>query len=139
VFKATLVFNTRFWGDRLPTMGFVHVPEARIPTWWSAWREPAPVLVAWAGGGAADRLRGLSPVDVAVAELAPVLGTSEAAVRRELVAVHHHDWSADPWAGGAYAYVAVGGVEAQYQAHRPLEGTLFFACQAGATGSEGSP
>lgn len=129
VFKATLVFGRRFWGERVPAMGFVHAPGAQIPTWWSAWPHPSPVLVAWAGGDAADRLKRRTPLDVdaAIGEVARLLGTGEAVVRRELVAVHHQDWSADPYAGGAYAYVAVGGIDAQAHARRPIAGTLFLA------------
>lgn len=127
--KLTLRFRARFWGGRPPAPAFVHVPHARFPTWWAAWPAPVPLLVAWAGGGAADRLRasGVAVPDVAIAEAAPLLGVSEAEVRRQLLAVHHHDWSADPYSGGAYAYVAVGGIEAQRRAALPIDDTLFFA------------
>ncbi len=127
--KLTLQFRSRFWGDRLPVMGFFHVRHGSYITWWSAWPEPAPLLVAWAGGTAAERLQRAPDTltEVAVAEGARLLGTSEERVRRELAAVHHHDWRADPWAGGAYTYLRVGGIEAQARAAQPVAETLFFA------------
>jgi monoamine oxidase len=41
-----------------------------------------------------------------------------------------HDWQADPWARGAYAYPRVGGAGAARALARPLGGTLFFAGEA---------
>lgn len=114
----------------LPPACFVHLPGAPLPTWWTAWRGPTPVLVGWAGGTSAARLRrgGDRQVrEAAIAGAAALLGADEAELRAALVAVHFHDWTADRWSGGAYAWHRVGGVEAQARAAAPVEDALFFA------------
>jgi monoamine oxidase len=40
------------------------------------------------------------------------------------------DWSADPFARGAYSWVLVGGAGARRELARPLRDTLFFAGEA---------
>jgi monoamine oxidase len=48
----------------------------------------------------------------------------------ELVGWHAHNWSADPYARGAYSYVRVGGLAAQERFGDPVEDTLYFAGEA---------
>ena len=38
-----------------------------------------------------------------------------------------HDWQQDPFALGAYSYVATGGLKASQQMSEPVENTLYFA------------
>ena len=40
---------------------------------------------------------------------------------------YSHDWQRDPYALGAYSYVATGGLDASRQMSQPVEQTLFFA------------
>ena len=47
-----------------------------------------------------------------------------------LEAAYWHDWQTDPFARGAYSYVAVGGDDAQQQLAAPVDETLFFAGEA---------
>ena len=47
-----------------------------------------------------------------------------------LVSAQYHDWSADPFARGAYSYVTVGGRTARKRLAAPLRDTLFFAGEA---------
>ncbi|MGA7825849.1 MAG: FAD-dependent oxidoreductase, partial [Steroidobacteraceae bacterium] len=54
----------------------------------------------------------------------------------ELEGWYYHDWQADPFARGAYSYVAVGGSEARAALACPIETTLFFAGEATDTGGE---
>lgn len=125
-----LVSPKRFVGGELLPACFVHLPEADLPTWWTAWKEPTPLLVGWAGGEAASRLRpdvARDPEAVAVAGAAALLGAAPDAVRAALASVHFHDWSADPFSGGAYSWHGVGGLQAQQRAAMPVADTLFFA------------
>jgi monoamine oxidase len=46
-----------------------------------------------------------------------------------------HNWQADPFARGAYSYVAVGGGGAREALRTPLADTLYFAGEA--TDTEG--
>jgi len=49
-----------------------------------------------------------------------------------------HDWGSDPWARGAYSYVAVGGMTARSKLTKPIENTLVFAGEAFDTSGQAS-
>lgn len=134
VVKLLLAFKERFWTRLFPAeLGFLSTFDEPFQAWWTGYPLYAPVLVAWAGGSAADALTGLTleqRVDRALDSLAHVLRLPRADVDRQVVAWHTHDWAADPYARGAYSYVLVGGMEAQAEFARPVENTLFFAGEA---------
>jgi monoamine oxidase len=141
VAKVVLQFDEPFWVDRkfskriaderLDTMSFLHGrDDVPLPVWWTAYPVRAPLLVGWRGGPGAMPLAGLSRDDVVaagVASLASLLGVSRRSIERRLVAGFNHDWTADPFARGAYSYVAVGGAGASKRISKPVENTLFFA------------
>ena len=77
-------------------------------------------------------------LDPALATLGILLGQSPGALRRELVSWHAHNWTADPFARGAYTYVRVGGLDAQRRFGLPVEDTLYFAGEAAAAGGHWS-
>jgi monoamine oxidase len=52
-----------------------------------------------------------------------------------LESLYYHDWYGDPFAGGAYSYIPVGGLEAAGLLAAPVADTLFFAGEA--TNTEG--
>lgn len=117
--------------------GFIHSNVKGVPVWWSL--SPDPVLVGWAGGPAAKALLMLPPssrVRRAVGSLAEILGVSPARVRAAIVACDTRDWSHDPFSRGAYSFTAAGHDDAGGELGRPLKGTLFFAGEATAEGSE---
>jgi monoamine oxidase len=135
VVKVVLGFRRPFWrevgelGDAL----FVHAYESAVPTWWKPADPDAALLTGWAGGPYAARLLGVGGEGVAamaVDSLAAALGLSGAEVRSQLTSWHFHDWSADPFARGAYTYVGVGGADAHRTLAAPVAGTLFFAGEA---------
>lgn len=112
-------------------------PEGgRFNVWWTPSPVRAPMMTAWAGGSAAERMEaeGIDVVAQALEELAGWLGLSRAEVEAELEEWHRHDWAVDPFARGAYSYVPAGALEAQETLGRPVEGTLFFAGEATCTG-----
>ncbi|HEX6911827.1 MAG TPA: FAD-dependent oxidoreductase, partial [Longimicrobium sp.] len=104
----------------------------RFNVWWTPSPVRAPVLTAWAGGTAAERMKadGTDPVEAALDDLAGWLGVPRAEVEAELDEWHHHDWAADPYARGAYSYVPAGALDAQARLARPVDDTLFFAGEA---------
>jgi monoamine oxidase len=134
VVKLVFAFADRIWERRFPNeLGFLIAPNETFNGWWTGYPVYAPVLVAWAGGPAADALAGLSSmarVDRALESLAHLLGEARSFVDRQLVTWAGHDWAADPFARGAYSYVRSGGIEAQALLASPLEDTLFFAGEA---------
>ena len=150
VTRINLMFRERFWEDAkvwdehgaavsFRNAGFFHCPEAAIPTWWTQLPLRAPLLVGWAGGPAADRLRsegGL--VDQAITSLSLILNTSTAEIQGELEASYIHDWHDDAFSRGAYSYVPVNGLEAQQVLSQPLDHKLFFAGEATCAGHVGT-
>jgi monoamine oxidase len=136
VIKAALLFRTPFWEEieraRYRGVSFFHSPETAFPTFWSALPERAPLLVAWAGGPKAARLSGAAAPEIvqqAVANLGSILG-ARAGIEKRLAASWIHDWQQDPFARGAYSYVAVGAHGARRALAEPLRDTLFFAGEA---------
>ena len=144
IIKLQLRFARSFWetlqDGRYRDAGFFHVPDAAFRTFWTPAPVQAPLLVAWAGGPAAQRLAaGASPADLVRKALASleVLFGREIDYAAELRAYYYHDWQQDVFARGAYSYVTVGGTEARAALARPIEHTLFFAGEATDTGDEG--
>jgi monoamine oxidase len=114
-------------------LSFLHQWSSPIPTWWTSAPSQVPMIVGWAGGPAADRLRRLSREDLlrtALSTLATLLDLPPARVRKSLLGWHVHDWGADPFSRGAYSYAGVGGASAADALARPARNTLFFAGEA---------
>lgn len=120
------------WGPHLPT--WFHDWHQPWPTFWTY--QPmrnVPAVVAWAGGTSADRLRELSPgqqVQSAVACLARALGLTLEAMQSLVSGWWSHDWCADPYCRGAYAFVRAGREQAARSLPEPVQQTLFFAGEA---------
>lgn len=143
--KLVLRFHTPFWEGlehgRYREAGFLHASQCAFPTFWTALPLRAPVLCAWAGGPRAQQLseschgRLGDLVEQALQSLETMFG-NRCDVRGELQGVYVQDWQKDPFARGAYSYVAVGGATAREQLAAPLEDTLFFAGEATDTTGE---
>jgi monoamine oxidase len=154
VVRIVLRFRKRFWEDLdipgtgaredLEQLGFIHYPEAPIPTWWTLLPIRAPILVGWTGGPNAERLLTRRLVDggeilgKAMSSLHQIFGIAESKLRELLVASYTHDWHSDPFARGAYAYLPVNGLAAQQTLSHPVDDTLFFAGEATSVGHIGT-
>jgi len=141
VVKIIFTFRERFWDDagflkkrKIKTpLNFIHTSDGDVPTWWTTAPVISPVLTAWAGGHAADRLLTESPdsrIDRTLQSLTTMFAMKRAAINDLLDAAHTHDWQADPFSRGAYSYAAVGGTRAFKELAKPIEATLFFAGEA---------
>jgi monoamine oxidase len=142
VIKIMLQFREAFWeelGDgRFRDAAFFHVQGATFPTFWTPLPLRAPVLAAWCAGPNAARLTGHDESQVlteALDSLSELFGKRSRATE-QLRAAHIHDWQADPFACGAYSFVAVGGYGARRVLARPLQRTLYFAGEATDTDGE---
>lgn len=151
VVRIVLVFRERFWEgldiagtgahEDLSQLGFIHYPGAPIPTWWSLLPLHAPLLVGWTGGPGAEKFAGLSEADLvseALHSLKEIFAVSETSLRKTLLRSYTHDWNADPFAHGSYAYLPVNGLAAQQELARPVQNTLFFAGEATSVGHIGT-
>lgn len=134
VLKVALRYRDAFWHTaargRYRDAVFFRAPGAPIPSFWTARPARAPLLIAWAGGPNAARLAGSGAPNIigqAVTGLKALFG---ARAERGLVAAWVHDWQEDPYARGAYSYVAVGGAGARKALAAPLRDTLYFAGEA---------
>lgn len=151
VMRIVLVFRARFWEgldipgagaqEDLSQLGFLHYPEAAVPTWWSLLPLHAPVLVGWAGGPGAEEFADMSDaerVSQALRSLKKIFGVSETSLRKTLLHSYLRDWNADPFSRGAYAYLPVHGLESQQELARPVQNTIFFAGEATSVGHIGT-
>jgi monoamine oxidase len=113
--------------------GFLQGEMGPLPVWWTVAPPEAPLLVGWAGGPAAERSRETDVgalVERALEALAERLGAPRDRLAARVAAWWSHDWTADPFARGAYSYPLVGGADAGAALAEPVEGTLFFAGEA---------
>jgi monoamine oxidase len=142
--KVVLRFRELFWDlprreaaepaePVLPRLGFLFSGDPDMPTWWSAYPLHLPLLTGWAAGPRGARLGALpeaANVEKALEALARALGLARGALESRLSGWHLHNWSADPYARGAYSWVRVGGADAPGRLAAPVAGTLFFAGEA---------
>jgi monoamine oxidase len=133
VVRIVLRLRERFWAPEYHNLSFVHSSDPDFPTWWTNYPMRTPIIVGWCGG---PRARALSQLPVnqlesrAVTSLARQMRISRQRLRSLVEGFWTHDWEHDPFARGAYSYVAVGGTGATAALARPLRRTLFFAGEA---------
>ncbi|HEV2268026.1 MAG TPA: NAD(P)/FAD-dependent oxidoreductase [Steroidobacteraceae bacterium] len=141
VLKVILRFQRPFWEEqedgRYADASFFHAPGIVFPTFWTLLPKRAPLLNAWVGGPTAAQLCELSDDEI----IRQALDCVSTVFRGgngvpEVQAAYVHNWARDPYARGAYSYVAVGGGEAREVLATPLGGTLFFAGEATDTTGE---
>jgi monoamine oxidase len=141
VLKVGLHFSRPFWeeleGGRYADASFFHAPGKVFPTLWTLLPARVPLLNAWVGGPTAGRLSELTDGEIiqqAIDCVSSVLcgGAGVPPVQ----AAYVHNWMRDPYARGAYSYVAVGGGNAREVLATPLGGALFFAGEATDTSGE---
>jgi monoamine oxidase len=134
VVKLVLRFREAFWEDAgYEGLAFLHTASGPFHTWWTTRPMRTPVVTGWAGGPAARRLAGINEevvLDQALDFLAVTFSQKRQRLAGLLVAHHLCDWQADPFSRGAYASVAVNGLDAPKRLAEPVEGTLYFAGEA---------
>lgn len=117
----------------MPRLSFLFADDPVVPTWWTAHPIVAPLLTGWVAGPRAARLANTSAdevADEAVMALARILDMERDVLANLLVGRYIHNWSSDPFSGGGYSYVAVGGLDAPGELAAPVAETLFFAGEA---------
>ena len=135
VLRFTLLFRERFWRNlpntpELRNLSFLLTPDAVPPVWWTAAPELDATLTGWIGGPRVESLPFRMDEELgdhACRTLANLMHLSSDFVRGQLVSVRTVDWRTDPFAQGAYSYVAAGGVDASRRLAEPVADTLFFA------------
>jgi monoamine oxidase len=137
VAKLVLRFVENPFEHRAPKDAeFIHAIDSVFPTFWLQSKNEQHQVTAWSGGPNAIALSGIAPAEIserALVSLASLLDTTPDVLRRDLCGVHFHDFSRDPFALGAYAYVRPGPLDSRELRKRlvaPIEDTLFFAGEA---------
>jgi monoamine oxidase len=142
VIKVDLEFRSRFWdrldGGRYADASFFRARTSRIQTIWTRLPQRSPILVAWAGGGAAQRLidERADPIRTALEACATLFPSVD--ILEELRNAYYHDWQADPFSCGAYSFLRVGGTGARESLADSIAETLFFAGEATSSDDSGT-
>jgi monoamine oxidase len=129
VIRVAMRFDRGFWQSQWPDVAFFHAPQAPFPTLWTPLPMRAPLLMAWAGGPKAARLRNASQGVLLAAALESVK-TIFRRVPDVPADVLIKDWARDPLSKGAYSYLRVSGEGARRDLSKPIDGTVFFAGEA---------
>ena len=139
---SLLRFRHAFWeeleGGKYEGAAFFHSATTPFPTFWTSLPLRAPLLTAWIAGPKAAQLSTFEMPDIvrqALESLSTIFG-GRAHSELELEAAYLHNWQTDPFARGAYSYIAVGGADARNALAAPLDDTLFFAGEATDTANE---
>jgi monoamine oxidase len=135
--KLMLRFRSAFWeqigNGAYRDATFFHAEGLPFTVFWNQLPSHAPLLVAWAGGPRVERLDSSGSMahltQQALQSLDAMFG-KQWDVADEFEAAYYHDWQRDPFARGAYSYVAVGGGTARAELAAPVDDTLFFAGEA---------
>lgn len=130
--KVWLTFPRRFWGDA-DWINRAAEPVGRF-TQFFAPRTPTPMLAAFHTGACARALEALGDDETVAAALAALRATYGPDVPAPTEA-HVTRWSRDPFARGAYSFVAAGATPDDRAAlATPLGRSVFFAGEATHTG-----
>jgi monoamine oxidase len=136
VVKFLLRFATPWWanvgGRNLADLSFL-LSNAPVPTWWTQYPDPYPVLTGWFGGPKADTVSALGEnelVEMGLASLAEIFGLPVDRLRAMLVASRAIDWGSDPFARGAYSYVTPETRAALPVLRRPDRDGIFISGEA---------
>ena len=143
VVKVVLCFRSCFWealqGGAYRDAGFFRDRNGPFLAFWTQFPLHRPLIVAWAGGPNAEALHGRTQEEVvteALDQFGALLSAAERA-RDEFVSATVHDWNSDPFACGAYSYLAVGGENSRSVLAEPIGDTLFFAGEATSEDGQG--
>lgn len=141
--RIALCFRTAFWEQisdgRYRDGAFFRCVGQPFAAYWTQVPVRSELIVAWAGGPPAAALSDASQAELigrALDGLGALFG-EPALVRKEFEGGIMHDWIHDPFARGAYSYVAVGGGDARAALAAPVDDTLFFAGEAASNGGQG--
>jgi len=143
VVKVALWFRTAFWerirNGRYRDAAFFRCDRHPFPTYWTQLPVRSKLVVAWVGGPRAIAMSGVVEADLIERALNGfgALFNQPELVREEFEGGLTHDWSRDPFARGAYSYIAVGGGDARAALAAPVDDTLFFAGEATSTDGQG--
>jgi len=136
VLKLLFLFKDRWWsgarGKNFEKLFFMFSRES-IPTWWTQYPDPAPVLAGWLGGPKAEQLAARSDTDlveIGLASLSRIFDVAVADLRALLRRAVIANWIADPFSRGAYSYATPQTPSARAELLKPIADKIFFCGEA---------
>lgn len=136
VIKLLLRFDHKWWGSirekQFEKLFFMFSKEI-IPTWWTQYPEPHPVLTGWLAGPKAHAFVYKSNeelVSLALESLSHIFTIDVARLREMLITGRVFVWERDPFAGGGYSYPTPESEAAVDELIRPERDRLYFAGEA---------
>jgi monoamine oxidase len=135
VVKLLFRFERPWWanalGRDLSRLSFI-LGDAFVPTWWTQYPRPHPVLTGWLAGPRAAKSALSEPelIDRGLDALASIFERDAATLRTTLVAARAIHWGQDRFARGAYSYATPESHTAQDELARPVHGVLYCAGEA---------
>jgi monoamine oxidase len=122
VIKIVWEFDRRWWEEA--GWGGSMLSDTPLQQTWEGGQGDAPILTAYVcGDQAADWAKMTNPVQVGVEELARLFPQAAHSFRRGWI----HDWTADPFAQGAFSHLPPGYVLGHMRHLAPPEGRVHFA------------
>lgn len=126
VTKILLQFNECFWKD---DTSFI-LSDEKIPTWWTQAPSSYPLLTGWLNGAQSRRLQKANTASIleeSIKSLASIFKISTSNLQQKLRASKVIDWSAQPFASGAYTYNLLETANARKIMNIPIQETIYFA------------
>ena len=135
VIKLIFRFEHAWWshavGHDLSRLSFM-ISDEFVPTWWTQYPRPHPVLTGWLAGPRAAQLR-LSEamlIERGLESLAHIFDEAPGTLRALLTAARALHWGQDRFARGAYSYATPESRAAQEELARPAGGVLYYSGEA---------
>ena len=139
--KILLHFKEPFWqqdANESKDICFVF-SDQNIGTWWTQNPVDSNLLTGWLAGPRAYELRHSDDAVIyeqAMESLQQIFSINKEKLADQLIHWKVYNWTADPFALGAYTYSTLNSTAAQKVMLQPVENTLFFAGEALYLGTE---
>ena len=134
VIKFLFEFENKFWETAemhpaIKQMGFLF-GQQEIPTWWTQYPSPQPLLTGWLAGPNALALKNKSDDElykIALQSLSDIFGMDINEISNKLIAGQITNWPADEFAMGAYSYATLNAHEARKIIMQGVDEIIWFA------------
>lgn len=142
VIKVLLSFKSQWWanasGKDLRKLVFMRSDEM-VPIWWTQYPESQPLLTGWLAGPKALQFKDTPEEEIlslALSSLENIFKVERKTLEQELIRGRVFNWTADPYAQGAYSYSTIESDAAYAELQKPIGNFVFFAGEAVYIGNE---
>jgi monoamine oxidase len=135
VIKLLFRFRSAWWttalGRDLSRLSFM-ISDEFVPTWWTQYPRPHPVLTGWFAGprAARSKLSEAELIERGLEALSRIFERDMATLRQSLVTARALHWGQDRFSRGAYSYATPESHAAQAELAKPAHGVLYYSGEA---------